>query len=234
MADWKKGDIRMILSTIIFDFDGTLADTRKAAVRAFRETMEACGFLPPRRPGISELLTLPLEAYLRHAGIEDQHLIAEALQTFDRQYRPIAARIAHPFPGVHATIQLLGQTGLRRGIATNEIRANLDGLLYSFGLCEFFESSICADEVAAPKPATDMLDDLLLRLNSEACETLVVGDSVLDLQMGKAAGCMTCAVTYGAHTAQELQAHRPDWMIDDFPQLLDIDPVAAALRAVPN
>jgi phosphoglycolate phosphatase len=75
-----------------------------------------------------------------------------------------------------------------------------------------------------------MLDDLLLKLNCEASETLVVGDSMLDLQMGKAAGCLTCAVTYGANSTQELQAQGPDWMIDGFPQLLDIEPVAAVLR----
>jgi phosphoglycolate phosphatase len=224
----------MILTTIVFDFDGTLADTRKAAVKAFRETIEATGVLPSRRPVTREILTLALEASLRRAGIADQHLIAEALQTFDRKYRPVAARISRPFPGVCETIRLLRQAGLRRGIATNEVRANLDHLLAAFGLEDYFEASICADEVAAPKPATNMMHDLLLKLNSEPFETLVVGDSVLDLQMGKAAGCMTCAVTYGAYSAQELRESEPDWMIDDFPQLLDIDPVAAALRAIPN
>jgi phosphoglycolate phosphatase len=224
----------MILTTIIFDFDGTLVDTRNAAVRAFRKTIASCSFLPARPPGVNALLTLSLESYLRSAGIVERHLIDEALQAFDRYYRPIAARIARPFPGVCETIQLIRKAGLRRGIATNEVRANLDNLLTAFDLEDYFEASICADEVAAPKPATDMMDDLLLKLNSDSSETLVVGDSMLDLQMGKAAGCMTCAVTYGANSAQELQTHRPDWMIDEFAQLLDIEPVAAALRAAPN
>jgi phosphoglycolate phosphatase len=224
----------MVLTTVIFDFDGTLADTRDAAVRAFRKTIEACRFLPARPPGVNELLTLSLESYLRSAGIVDRHLIDEALHAFDRHYRPIAARIARPFPGVCETVRLLRRAGLRRGIATNEVRANLDHLLTAFGLGGYFEASICADEVAAPKPASDMMDDLLLKLNSEPSETLVVGDSMLDLQMGKASGCLTCAVTYGAHTAQELQTHGPDWMIDEFAQLLAIEPVAAVLSVVPN
>lgn len=219
-----------MLKTIIFDFDGTLVDTRKAIVQAFWETIEACGFSPSKRPGNRGLITLPLESSFRNAGIQDQSSISRAMHTYDGLFQKIAAWSARPFPGVPETIRRISQTGLRRGIATNEVRENLELLLKSFGLFDMFEASICADEVANAKPATDMICYLLMKLNCEASETLVVGDSVLDLQMGKEAGCLTCAVTYGAHSRQMLSQGGPDWIIDGFSQLLEIEPVAEAMH----
>ena len=56
-------------------------------------------------------------------------------------------------------------------------------------------------------------------LGIEGSQTLVVGDTIYDLQMGAAAGCRTCGVTYGNQSRQQLLAAHPDHLIDTFPAL---------------
>jgi phosphoglycolate phosphatase len=56
---------------------------------------------------------------------------------------------------------------------------------------------------------------LLARMEIQADETLVVGDTTFDIEMGNRAGCKTCAVTWGNHSCELLQSARPDMIIDD-------------------
>lgn len=217
------------LSTIVFDFDGTLADTHQSIVEAFWAAVDECRISCRRDPSVKELITIPLSEAFELAGVHDRGLLTQARASYDRHFRKIAARISRPFPGVTATLKILRQAGFRLAIATNELREILDHLLAAFELDRLLDASVCADEVDTPKPATDMIDGLLQKLGSQARNTLVVGDSILDLKMGKAAGCPTCAVSYGAHPAGMLSRYRPDWLIDDFAQLLDIEPIVAVL-----
>lgn len=222
----------MNLKTIIFDFDGTLADTREAIVRAFRETVSDSGISCRRHPSVRELITIPLEDSFRIAGVSDPQRLAGIMAQYDRHFRSLAASLVAPFDGVLQVLATLSKSDLHLCVATNEIRENLDHLLEAFGISGLFDASVCADEVAAAKPAPDMVDRLLKALGGRPQETLVVGDSVLDLRMAKAAGCRTCAVSYGAHPARKLRKCGPDWLIDEFAQLLDIGPVAAAVGPV--
>jgi len=59
-------------------------------------------------------------------------------------------------------------------------------------------------------------------MDIKAEETLVVGDTTYDIQMGNRAGCRTCAVTYGNHTSEMLQSVHPDWIIDRIDQLPEL------------
>ena len=210
------------MNTIIFDFDGTLADTHQSIVKAFWAAVEECQISCRRDPSTNELITTPLREAFEVAGVCDPHLLSRAFASYDRHFRKIAAQASFPFPGVPDTLKILRRSGFRLAIATNELREIIDHLLVAFDLDQMFDASVCADEVDDPKPATDMIDRILDRLGSQPQHTLVVGDSILDLQMGKAARCLTCAVTYGAHSVRKLRQHRPDWLIDDFPQLLTI------------
>lgn len=217
------------LSTIIFDFDGTLADTHRSIVKAFWAAVAECQITCRRDPSVKELITVPLRDAFEIAGVFDRQLLYRATASYDRHFREIAAQVSLPFPGVTATLRMLRRAGFRLAIATNEYREILDRLLAAFEIDRLFDATVCADEVVLPKPAVDMIDVLLKSLGSRARNTLVVGDSTLDLQMGKAAGCLVCAVTYGAHSAGNLRQLEPDWLIDDFPQLLRLDPIAAVL-----
>ena len=75
-----------------------------------------------------------------------------------------------------------------------------------------------------------MSETLMCRNGVLPEETLVVGDSTLDIRMGKAARCETCAVTYGVHSSDRLAKYSPGWKINAFPELLNVLELSEPLR----
>ena len=73
-----------------------------------------------------------------------------------------------------------------------------------------------------PKPAPDLALLAMQVLHIEARHTLVVGDTVFDLQMGASAGCHTCGVSYGNQSRPKLETARPDHIIDRFADLASL------------
>ncbi len=79
-----------------------------------------------------------------------------------------------------------------------------------------------ADSVTKGKPDPEPVLTILNALDWKAGDTLVVGDADVDIMMGNAAGCSTCAVTYGNGSLASLKEAEPDYMVDDFKRILDL------------
>lgn len=79
-----------------------------------------------------------------------------------------------------------------------------------------------ADSVTKGKPNPEPVLLVLSTLGWDAADTLVVGDADVDILMGNAALCPTCAVTYGNGSLQSLRDAKPTHIIDSFPQLLTL------------
>ena len=113
--------------------------------------------------------------------------------------------------------------GLRRrghvlAIATGKSRAGLVRALDNTGLKPFFVASRCADQ-CSPKPAPDMLLELMAELGTSEANTLMIGDTVHDLQMAEHAGVPAVAVSYGAHAKADLAERSPLACLDSIDEL---------------
>ena len=102
----------------------------------------------------------------------------------------------------------LRERGHVLAIATGKSRAGLARALDNTGLKPFFAASRCADQCAS-KPAPDMLLELIAELGTSGANTLMIGDTVHDLQMAAHAGVAAVAVSYGAHAKADLDALAP-------------------------
>ena len=69
----------------------------------------------------------------------------------------------------------------------------------------YFVATASDDDVEDKKPAPEMVHKLLKELSVDAADTLVVGDTIYDIEMGNSAGCVTCAVVHGNHTDEMLR-----------------------------
>ena len=104
-------------------------------------------------------------------------------------------------------------------IATSRGRESLVNLLESHGIRQYFSVLGTVECAPVPKPAPDTVFYVLDRLGARAEESVVIGDTAFDIEMGRRAGCRTCGVTYGNHDRVRLEAAEADWIIDSIKEL---------------
>lgn len=210
------------MKAILFDFDGTLANTAPGIVCTMQETFKALGLPVPDEGAIRQTIGLPLWRGIQLLGHFSE---AEAEQGAD-VYRQLFNRfeLTHItiFPGVAETIKELADRGIRMAICTSRGRESLDSILGRYGLEKYFETCITNSDHLPAKPAPDMVLALLERMHLQQAEAIVVGDTTFDIEMGNRAGCQTVAVTYGNHTREQLMEVHPTWMVDTFNEILSL------------
>ena len=215
-----------MIKNILFDFDGTLADTSEGIVRCTQATLREMG-LPASTPArIRATIGLPLGQCFSGGTDTPPERVDEACLTYRRLFNEIAIPCTTMFDSVPETIAALHAKGLRLAICTSRSSASLQELLKVHGIGSYFSAHTCNDDVlrlgAQPKPAPDLALLLLERLGARAEESLVVGDTVFDLEMGRRAGCRTCGVTYGNQDRAQLQTAAPDFLLDDIRGLVTL------------
>ena len=212
----------MHFKLIIFDFDGTLGDTRRNIVVTMQQTLEAQGL--PHRDGDScaSTIGLPLAGCFRSLLPDaSEELIDRCVDFYHRQFEINKDKMPpQMFPHVAETLERLSKKGIRMSVATSRGVESLRDLLTSMGIIKYFDLLLGADSVSRHKPDPEPVLMTLRKLNIDASDTLVVGDMPVDILMGKGAGCTTCCVTYGNATREELVEAGADYVIDDFSALL--------------
>lgn len=211
------------IETLIFDFDGTLADTSQTIVATITETLRDSNFpiLPERE--IKALIGLSLQdMFVKATNVSEKGSIDALCQLYREKFGDIADHTISLFSGVKSTLEMFSMAGYHIAIATSRSHASLDFLCEKLGIGELIEIAYAEDDVVNKKPAPDMVLAILERLGVKPESALVVGDTTFDISMGRAAGCRTCAVTYGNHTEAQLENAMPDYIVDSFPTLLAI------------
>ncbi len=205
-------DIRLI----IFDFDGTLGDTRHHIVTTMQMTI-ADMHLPSRSEAeCAATIGLPLAGCFSTMFPD---LPAEAIQQCADIYRRhftenMQKMKPQSFPMVRETLTALKQQGYTLTIASSRSHASLVDLTRDMGIAGCISYLIGADDVEEAKPSAVPVLKTLEAMNMHASETLVVGDMAVDILMGRNAGAKTCGVTWGNGSREELEEAGADMIID--------------------
>ena len=209
---------------VIFDFDGTLGDTRRNIILTMQQTLAHEGLPVAAEEAIAATIGLPLEKgfsvlYPQLTEAEVAQCAATYREIFERNR---AALVPGLFPHAQEMLSVLFDRGLTLTVASSRSSRSLHGFLDDMEIAPFFSYVLGADNVKASKPDPEPVLQTLRDLGFEAREALVVGDMPVDILMGSRAGAATCGVTYGNSTPQNLQEAGADFLIDDLLQLVDI------------
>lgn len=207
----------------IFDFDGTLGDSRGLIVGTMMDTFDQLGINRPTAEQCIETIGLPLaecfEVSAKLSKKEGERCADVYRQIFKRNNVPGAVK---PFEGVIATLKKLHDEGKTLAVASSRRHESLDGLISDFGITELFSCITGADDVKNAKPDPEPVNKILSLLSFSPNETIVIGDAPYDIMMGKKAGTVACGVSYGNGKREELQQAGADFIIDKFADLLAI------------
>ena len=209
---------------IIFDFDGTLGDTRRNIVTTMQMTIAEL-HLPNRiEDECAATIGLPLAGCFKtlFPDIQDE-LIPRCAETYRRLFNENLKTIQpQAFPGIVETLSNLHQNGFTLTIASSRSRNSLTELTRKMGIANYISYILGADDVKEAKPKPEPVLRTLADMHYDAEDTLVVGDMSVDILMGANAGAKTCGVTWGNGTKHELENAGATFIIDRIEDLIEI------------
>lgn len=211
---------KMKAEAIIFDLDGTIVNSHDAYSQAAKTAFQAMGSEPPTAQTI---LQIPkrLEQRLPIGDIIPADR-ARFLDVYLKTFYAVTAVKTKPIPNIHVALESLQR---KAKLAITTMRkfppAKVAEELEQFSLAKYFTLILTAEDTNKPKPSPEALNKALKLLDVEICDCLVVGDSVIDVAAGKAAGAKTIAVLSGLYSKQELAKLNPDLILNDATELLN-------------
>ena len=211
----------MSIRAVLFDFDGTLADTTELFLRTYRHTLARhLGAAPPDEEWRGRFGT-PLDVQLGHyAGSPEE--VARLVASFREYQQAHEGALTRPFPGVLEMVAELARCGVKLAIVTSKHRP---GAIRAMGLCgltDFFPVVVTPDDVPRGKPHPDPVLLAVEQLGVSPGEAIFLGDSPFDIASGRAAGTLTAAALWGAFPRATLEAENPDHLLESPEELLGI------------
>lgn len=207
---------------LIFDWDGTLADSREHIVHAMQLAIKEQQLSERTDEQCAQMIGLGLNQVamslfpeLDHTGVNQfsANYSAHYTQLLDHYG---ATRF---FPGAIATLEQLHKQGHVLAVATGKSRRGLNRVLEAGNISHLFHATRAADETAS-KPNPLMLDEILFETGMSVAQAVMIGDTTFDMEMAANLEMPRIGVTYGMHTAEQLQVFSPALMIDGIDELL--------------
>ncbi len=219
---------------VIFDFDGTIADSRRTISRCADATLAAVGRAPVKAERVEAMIGLPLRHIFEVLLGEDDPVIDEAVATYRARYPEVDRALTRPFGEMPELLVDLHRAGVRMAVATGKSTDGAHASIARLGLdAGLFEAVVGSDAVARPKPHPEMVLHILETLGVMPEDALVVGDTTFDVEMGCRAEVGCCGVTWGSHDEAALRGAGARWITHtraELRELLLSHPVVVASR----
>jgi len=203
------------ITTLLFDWDGTLFDSARAGFLAFQRTFDDLGIsftqefydarYSPNWYAMYEALNLPKERWQAADELWLEHYGEQPPKLVD---------------GADTTILELQARGYRLGIVTSGTHRRVAREIEQLGLTSKFKAVICNEHIVNKKPHPEGLEKAMRLLASDPDACSYVGDAPEDVQMGKSARVLTFAVRSSYPTSRDLLSERPDIHLESISDML--------------
>lgn len=207
---------------VIFDLDGTVVDTQADLTAATNYMLATLGLptLPLAR--VQGYIGHGVRALVRRAlGPANAHLVDRGCDLFMAYYQRHLLDASRVYPGVTQLLAAVHARGLVLSLLTNKPEAPSRAILAGLGLAPLFVAVVGGDTLPAKKPDPEGIFYLQGFTGITLEQTLLVGDSRIDIDTGHAAGVATCGVTWG-YGAHGFAAASPLFLVDTPGQLHDL------------
>jgi phosphoglycolate phosphatase len=210
----------MTIKLIIFDLDGTLADSLGDLTDATNYMLRRFGRAELAADEVRKLVGQGVRRLVERAMPDALPAeIEEGMQAVVEYNEAHIAAKTRLYPGVKETLTFLGD-GRSLAVISNKNVALCRKLLAVLGIADYFAEVLGADSLPFRKPSPEPVLKLIEEFGVSAAETAMIGDSINDIAAGRGAGCVTIGCTYGYGEIDELA--EADYRIDRFAVLLEL------------
>jgi len=213
---------------ILMDLDGTLIDTAPDLAYSVDLMMQHLGLPARGEAAVREWIGNGVPRLIRRAlvgayeGEPDEELYNRAYPVFLDLYEKNVCVHSRLYAGTKQCLEYLKQSGYRLGCVTNKPARYTEPLLQAIGVDHYFELVVSGDTLARKKPDPAPLIYAADRLSTPPRLSLMVGDSVNDVEAARAAGFQVVCVNYGYNHGKDIRDAHPDAVIDSLVQLEEL------------
>ena len=203
------------ITTLLFDWDGTLVDSAQLGLTAFEQSFAALGMVfdheiyrevySPNWYLVYEAMGLPKDKWQRADELWTHHYGEQAAELVE---------------GAKQTIDDLQQKGYRLGIVSSGNGIRVAREIMNVGLESVFEVVVCHEQMENRKPHPEGLETAMRLMNRSREESCYIGDAPEDIEMGKRAGLLTVGVRSAYPTNWKLKTSSPDIYVESVRELL--------------
>jgi phosphoglycolate phosphatase len=210
------------MKLVIFDIDGTLVDSQHLICGAVHQVYDRHGLPKPARERVLALVGLSLPDTFTRLADGAAHPIEAMVESYREAFSTLRAQpnsMEPLYPGAEQAILRLAQRDdIVLGIATGKSMRGIEVVLGHYKLLPHFTAIQCAD-TAPSKPDPGMVTNALRDTGLSADDCVLIGDSIYDMQMAKAAGVRAIGVAWGYHSPDDLIDAGADAIVEDFATL---------------
>jgi phosphoglycolate phosphatase len=205
------------IGLLIFDLDGTLVNTLEDIASSVNYTLAHLGRDSISQDAVRQYVGDGIETLLVRSLKGGTERIAEAVTVYKEHHRRNLMVRSSVYPAVRETLEHF--RSLPMAVISNKTMEFVGPLIERLGLAKYFKMVIGADYGLPLKPAPDSIRKIMAEFGVLKDKTVIVGDGTTDVRAGKAAGVITCSVTYGFRSEEQLRKAGPDYII---PSLSDL------------
>lgn len=216
------------IKLICFDLDGTLVDSvpdLRLALNAMLDELQLAHCHDQQiKNWVGNGLPKLVERALTFVGKNeiDEPFFNQALSIFEKHYAVYLNSASTLYKDVAQTLQSLKSRGYKIALVTNKAEQFLPELLNHFQIADFFDLLLGGDTLSENKPAPMQVNFACEKFKVSKTETVMVGDSKNDILAGQNAQVNTIALTYGYNYGEPVANLNPDFIINQFNELLDL------------
>lgn len=214
------------MKACIFDLDGTLTDTLDSLEYSVNETMKQIHMPQITKEQCRDFVgngaKVLIEKALKAGGDEALDRLDEAMEVYGRVFDENCTYKVVPYKGIERMLETLKKQGIRLAVLSNKPDRQVGHVIkeiFGEGLFDWIQGQ---KEGVPRKPDPSAALDIADRLGAEIAETAYIGDSEVDLAMGKAAGMKTILVSWGFRGRKALEEDGADCIVDSVDEILEI------------
>lgn len=212
----------MAIHSILFDFDGTVANTNGLVIGSWKHVYRVLKGIEQSEDEIKKTFGEPLGVSMEKAFPETP--VDEAIAIYRSHQKDIFEEMIEPFPGMVDLIKGLKAKGYKVAITTSRMYNSTMVGLRKFGLDEVFDAIVTSNDTTKHKPDPEPVLITLDKLGAKPEEALMIGDSMFDIKCAHNAGVKAVLVGWAeAVTEEDLNGpDRPEYFIETAEELFDL------------
>ena len=207
-----------MIKHVCFDLDGTLVDSRDTILKSTKAALDKLGINYKIDEDVfTNMIGKHFVDIFQESNIENVDF-EEFISIYKSYYfKFIDSSLL--YPRVEEILKVLNEKQIKVSLLTTKVQEQADKIIDHFSLRSSFDYVMGRRDGLAHKPSPESLFYICKELSFDPSDSLMVGDTELDIQCGKNADSKTCGVLYGYRTKDQIKNEKPDYIISELEEL---------------